>query len=226
MKYCCKYPNKLTLKGYAQKKFTDYKDSGRYSDLLDAEMKNLLGDVLLDIHVTLSSSKEKLQQHMDFLLKMGSMSRNEFLAEIDEEAVSVYAVNGLFLAMHDPKGALDVIANNRKITFRSDKQSLCEMFLKEMTIDCIKEIVEANKAKITSKKVTFSDADVSKSEDRPASSRKATHEHVDGTTNYQYERHKSRDKVEKKEGNKDHKKSHGGAIVWVSRPLVTFSLKC
>jgi len=188
MKYSCKYPNKLTLKGYAQKKFKDYKDSGRYSELLDAEINNLLGHVLLKIHVTLSSSKEKLQQHIDLLLKIDSISKKEYFAMADEEGESSYPLKALFLVTHDPKGALEVIANNRKITFRSDKQSLCEKFLKEMTIDCIKEIMEANKAKATTKKVTFSDEDVSKSGGYPVNPRQGD---PSGSMNYQYESFRS-----------------------------------
>lgn len=201
MKYFCKYPNKLTLKDYLQKKFKEYQDSGRYSELLDDELENLLGFVLLKIDVTLSSSKEKLQQNIDLLLKIDSISKEEYLARVDEEEESSYSLEALLLVMHDPKGALDVIGNNMKITFRNEKQNLYEMFLKEITINCIKEIVEANKVKATTKKVAFSDEVISKSESHLVSPSQGS---VGSSMNYQYQSFTGGEKKGEAENSKTH----------------------
>ncbi len=206
MKYHCKYPNKLTIKGYLQKKFEEYKSSGQYLNLFDGELKTFLGYIILKIHLILSCSKEKLQQHLELLLKIDSISKQEFLA-ITEDWEESNSAGALCLIMHDSTAAIDVISNNLKKKFRSDMNSHYERFLRDATVSCIKDVTAANQVNSTIKKVRFEfdDAAISKSENRPKSLRKTFRDHDAGTKNYQYDRHKSLVKEERKTA-KGHKR--------------------
>jgi hypothetical protein len=154
MKYDCKCPHKLTINGYCQKKLEEYQRSGQYVGL-DQEIKNILWFVLLELQLIISSSKEKLQKNMDLLLKIHSISTEEYTEIPDEQKEPNNSFDTLFLIFRNPTDAAALIANNMDVVFNGDKQEQCAMFLQEVTLSFIKEITEINQVKSIIKRVRF-----------------------------------------------------------------------
>jgi hypothetical protein len=156
MMHSCKYPKKLTGKGYYKKILKEYE----CFDLSELSKECFLSFLLQNVEYLIEKSEGSLEQILDSLLHVEALSQTECIlipdAEIQESAHHKF--HDLLMVFRKPIWVVNLVENNYKsVKLDRGLDAQYISFLQKVTCRCIPEIVQANRVTLQrpSKTVRF-----------------------------------------------------------------------